>query len=150
MSEPEPLNPSEADIQAALFVEKAAGSVDDSVVADTDDEALEPFYRGEPDDCPNGNEHRLTSWASYTAADGFTLKVLDSAQWQCDDLEYTYHVAPENIGPLCAALGAEGGDDLLAIVARRYKDETMPTLAFGSWLKEHGVTYSASAESHPN
>jgi hypothetical protein len=119
-------------------------------VADTDDEVLEPFYRGEPEECPNGNQHRLTSWASYTAADGFTLKVLDSAEWPCDDLDYTYHVTPENIGPLCAALGAESSENLLATVARRYKEGTMPTLSAGSWLKEHGVTYSASEEQHPN
>ena len=49
-----------------------------------------------------------------------TVKGLESTQWPCDDLEYTYPVAPEHIGRLRAALGAIDDDDLVELLAQRY------------------------------
>lgn len=99
-------------------------------------------------DCPNGNEHRLIVWATYTAADGLTVEGSDSTQWPCDDLEYTYHVAPEHVGYLRAALGAvddDDDDDLLELL-----EGTMPALGVGGWLKKYGVEYTGSEKRHPN
>ncbi|CNI50019.1 Uncharacterised protein [Mycobacterium tuberculosis] len=95
-------------------------------------------------DCPNGNQHRLTVWATYTAADGLTVSGSDHTEWPCDDLEYTYRVEPEAIGALRAALGASGGSDLLERLGQ------LPVLSLDTWLSDHGVTYSASEERHPN
>jgi hypothetical protein len=127
----------------------------DVVVAASDDEVSKPFsgrmvYWGEPSDCPSGNQHRLTIGAIYTTADGLTVKSWDSTDWPCHDTEYTYHVAPEHIGHLRAALGAVGGDDLVELLAQHYEDGTVPTLSLDSWLTEHGVTCSASEKWHPN
>ena len=109
------------------------------------------IYRGELPDCPNGNDHRLTIWASYTAAHGLTVKGLESTQWPCDDLEYTYHVAPEHIGRLRAALGAIDDDDLVELLAQRYQDGTIiPSPWLDAWLKARGVAYSATEKRHPN
>lgn len=109
------------------------------------------LYRGEPEDCPNGNEHRVSIFVSYTAANGLTVRGLESASWPCDDLECTYCVAPEHIGALRMALGAGGDDDLVELLAQRYEDGTIsPGPYFGAWLKHHGVQYSASETWHPN
>jgi hypothetical protein len=101
-------------------------------------------------DCPNGNEHRLTIWATYTPAEGLTVEGSESAQWPCEDLNYTYHVAPDHIGRLRVALGAVGDDDLLGLLAHCYEDGNMPTLSLDSWLKKHGVEYTGSETRHPN
>lgn len=88
--------------------------------------------------------------AFYTAAHGLTVKGLESTQWPCDDLEYTYHVAPEHIGRLRAALGAID-DDLVQLLAQRYQDGTIiPSPWLDAWLKAHGVAYSAEEKRHPN
>lgn len=143
-------NPSgEEELQAFRSVEKAAGAVHDVVVAATDDEVSKPVSRrmlcDDLSDCPNGNEHRLRVWATYTAADGLTVEGSDSTEWPCDDLEYTYHVAPEHIGHLRAALGPVDDDDLLELLKQR-----MPTLGVDGWLKKHGVQYTGSETRHPN
>jgi hypothetical protein len=106
------------------------------------------MYR-ELSDCPRGNEHTLTIWATYTVANGLTVEVSDSTQWPCDDFEYTYHVPPEHIGRLRAALGAVGGDDLLELLAQHYEDGTMPTFGLDGWLKAHGIECSATETRHP-
>jgi hypothetical protein len=144
----EPSNLGESDLQPPRSVEKAAGAVHDVVVAATDDEVSEPVSRrmlcDDLSDCPNGNEHRLTVWATYAAADGLTVRGSDSTSWPCDDLEYTYHVAPEHIGRLRAALGAVGDENLLELLGQ------LPVLSLDSWLTKHGVRYSGSEKRHPN
>jgi len=108
-----------------------------------------PYY-GEPSDCPNGGTHQVRVWAAYTAADGLTVHVVDAADWPCPDIEYTYHVAPQHIARLRAALGAAGDEDVVSLLGQRYEQKRMPTLGLDSWLAQHGVTYSAAEERHPN
>lgn len=145
-----PSNPSRGkEVQVSRSVEKAARAVQDVVGAATDDAVSKPVSRrmlcDDLSDCPNGNEHRLSVWATYTAADGLTVEGSDSTEWPCDDLEYTYQVAPEHIGHLRAALGAVDDDDLLELLKQR-----MPTLRVDGWLKKHGVQYTGSETRHPN
>jgi hypothetical protein len=124
-------------------------------VTTSDDEASKRLdgsvYRGEPENCPNGNEHRVTIFASYTAANGLTVRASEFASWPCDDLECTYSVAPAHIGGLRTALGASDDDDLVELLAQRYADGTIsPGPYLGAWLKHRGVEYSASETWHPN
>jgi hypothetical protein len=133
---------------------KRLPGLEDVVVAATDDEASKPvrrrMYRGELPDDPYGHEHTVTIWATYTAADGLTVEGSDSTQWPGDDLELTYHVAPEHVVHLRTALGAVADDDLLELLAQRYGDGTMPTPYLDSWLTKHRVAHSASETRHPN
>lgn len=144
----EPSNPlGEAD-RASQPVEKAADVVHDEGVAKTDDEIFESVSRrllcDDVSDCPSGNEHRLRVWATYAAADGLTIEGSESTEWPCNDLEYTYHVTPEHIGHLRAALGAADDDDLVERLGQ------LPFLSLDTWLRSHGVTYTGSEEQHPN
>lgn len=113
-------------------------------------EVLRSVYRGQLPDCPNGNKHTINILATYTAADGLTVKASESTTWPCDDIDSTYHVAPDQTDRLRATLGAVGGYDLLELIAQKYTDGTIPVLSLDSWLTDHGVTYSASERRHPN
>lgn len=119
----------------------------DVVVAATN-EVSKPVSRrllcDDVSDCPNGNSHRLRVWATYAAADGLTVEGSDSTEWPCNDLKYTYHVAPEHLGHLRAALGAVDDDDLVERLGQ------LPVLSLDTWLRGHGVTYTGSEEQHPN
>jgi hypothetical protein len=107
------------------------------------------LHRGDLPVDSYGHEHDLTVSASYSVADGLTVKRSDSTQWPMDDLEDLWQVAPEHIGDLREALGEVGNEDLLDLLAQRYAEGNMSTHLSG-WFDTHGVKYSFVSRSLPN
>jgi len=115
----------------------------------THDDSPEPatniLLHQDVSDCPSGNEHKLTVWATYKPTDGLTIDGSDSTDWPCTDLTYTYHVAPEHIARLRSVLGAADNNELF----ERLKHH-MPPLGVDNWLDKQGVPYTGSETQHPN
>lgn len=106
-------------------------------------------YRSQLPDCPSGNRHTVTVWATWTA-DGLTVQASESTSWPCDDIDYTCHVASEHIGKLRLVLGAVSDDDLIEQITRNYQDGTIPVLSLDTWLTRHGLPNSTFETRHPN